>query len=85
MRALDSPNGPTRDLVQQLLIERQDARAIAPLRQLVTNSPHPKTRLSALCTLDGLQAADRGDSPGGAPRPARERSTSMPFALRNRC
>ena len=58
VRALDSPNGPTRDLVQQLLIERQDALAVAPLRQLVINSPHPKTRLSALCTLDGLSAAD---------------------------
>ena len=58
VQALDDPNGPRRDLVQQLLEERQDPQATALLKQLVTGSQRPKTRLSALCTLDGLHAAD---------------------------
>ncbi|MHB8953779.1 MAG: PVC-type heme-binding CxxCH protein [Pirellulaceae bacterium] len=58
VRALDTPNGPARDLVQQRLIERQDAQAVVPLQRLVTSSAHPKTRLTALCTLDGLLAVD---------------------------
>ena len=58
VRALDDPNGPKRDLIQQLLLQRQDAQAIPLLRQLVTDNANPKTRLSALCTLDGLNAVD---------------------------
>jgi putative membrane-bound dehydrogenase-like protein len=60
VQALDDPNGPKRDLIQQRLIERGDLQAIPPLRRLVTDNANPKTRLSALCTLDGLHAADVG-------------------------
>ena len=58
VRELDNPNGPQRDLIQQLLLQRQDVQATRWLEQLVTDNPHPKTRLSALCTLDGLQAVE---------------------------
>ncbi len=56
--ALDDPNGPRRDMVQQLLIERRDVWASEPLRRLTREAPRPQTRLSALCTLDGLGAID---------------------------
>ncbi len=58
VRALDDPNGPKRDLIQQLLVDRQDERAVPLLQQLVLGNPHPKTRVAALCTLDGLHAAE---------------------------
>jgi putative membrane-bound dehydrogenase-like protein len=56
--ALDSPNGPLRDLVQQMLIERHAVEAAPALRGLVRASKRPATRMQALCTLDGLQAVD---------------------------
>ena len=56
--ALDHPNGPRRDMIQQLLVHRQDLQAIEPLRRLVQEASRPQTRLSALCTLDGLGAID---------------------------
>ncbi|MCU0961178.1 MAG: c-type cytochrome [Pirellulaceae bacterium] len=52
--ALGHPNGPVRDLVQQLLIERQDRESLAPLQQLAETHADPKVRLAALCTLDAL-------------------------------
>ncbi len=54
--ALDSPNGPQRDLVQQMLVWRADKTAVKPLEALVTTSKRPQARLQALCTLDGLAA-----------------------------
>ena len=54
--ALDSPNGWQRDTAQRLLLERNDKRAIKPLKDLAAKCPHAKTRLQALCTLDGLAA-----------------------------
>src|SRR5947209_14159668 len=48
--ALDSPNGPQRDLAQQMLIWRGDKAAIEPLRKLAANSARPQTRLQALST-----------------------------------
>ncbi|MEI8019038.1 MAG: HEAT repeat domain-containing protein, partial [Schlesneria sp.] len=53
--ALDHPNGWQRDLVQQLLIDRADVKAISLLRRQVRNSPDPLCRLHSLCTLDGIQ------------------------------
>lgn len=53
---LESPNGPTRDLVQQLLIIRQDKSAIPLLERLVKQSRQPLARLHAACTLEGLDA-----------------------------
>src|SRR5205823_3381134 len=54
--ALDSPNGPQRDLAQQMLIWRGDKAAVDPLQRLAGGSKRPQTRLQALCTLDGLGA-----------------------------
>jgi putative heme-binding domain-containing protein len=52
--ALDSPNGPQRDLAQQMLLWRADAAAKQPLAKLARDSTRPQARLHALCTLDGL-------------------------------
>ncbi|MCH8043021.1 MAG: neutral/alkaline non-lysosomal ceramidase N-terminal domain-containing protein [Planctomycetes bacterium] len=54
--ALDSPNGPQRDLVQQMLLWRGDESAVAPLLKLLRSAASPQARLHALCTLDGLGA-----------------------------
>lgn len=54
--ALDSPNGWQRDMVQQMLLWRNDAAAIEPLQRLAAESERPTTRLHSLCTLDGLNA-----------------------------
>jgi putative membrane-bound dehydrogenase-like protein len=54
--ALESPNGWQRDTAQRLIVEAGGKSAVAPLEKLVTGSPHPKARLQALCTLDGLHA-----------------------------
>jgi putative membrane-bound dehydrogenase-like protein len=56
--ALDSPNGPQRDLAQQLLVTRRAADAAARLRKLARTSPHAAARVQALCTLEGLAALD---------------------------
>ncbi|HZU37464.1 MAG TPA: PVC-type heme-binding CxxCH protein, partial [Gemmataceae bacterium] len=53
--ALDSPNGPQRDLVQQMLVWKHDKTAVPPLERL-TQTARPEGRLQALCTLDGLDA-----------------------------
>jgi len=52
--ALDSPNGPQRDLAQQMLLWKADKGAIEPLVKLARESKRPQARLHALCTLDGL-------------------------------
>jgi putative membrane-bound dehydrogenase-like protein len=54
--ALDSPSGWQRDMVQMMLVWRQDNAAVAPLEKLVTGCPRPQARLHALCTLDGMDA-----------------------------
>jgi putative membrane-bound dehydrogenase-like protein len=54
--ALESPNGWQRDTVQRLLVQSRDQAAVAPLERLATESPNPKVRLQALCTLDGMGA-----------------------------
>jgi putative membrane-bound dehydrogenase-like protein len=57
--ALDSPSGWQRDMVQQLLIERNDPAAGPLLKAMLSNAAMPPlARLHALCTLDGLQAVD---------------------------
>src|SRR5205085_904479 len=43
--ALDSPNGPQRDLVQQMLIWRGDKACLLPLERFVTRNSRPQTRL----------------------------------------
>ncbi|MDP6557274.1 MAG: HEAT repeat domain-containing protein [Pirellulaceae bacterium] len=54
--AMDSPNGPQRDMVQQLIVERQDQSAVKKLQSVVAHSKRAASRLQALCTLDGLDA-----------------------------
>nr|MBA3484950.1 HEAT repeat domain-containing protein [Pirellulales bacterium] len=56
--ALDSPNGPQRDMVQQRLVEQHAVTAVPILRKLARESKRPATRMQALCTLDGLQSLD---------------------------
>jgi putative membrane-bound dehydrogenase-like protein len=56
--ALDNPSGAARDMVQQLLVARQN-RASAPLlKKAAGDSPRATARLQALCALDGLHALD---------------------------
>lgn len=52
--ALDSPNGPIRDLAGQLLQWRGDPSAAPLLEDMARQSPNPLGRLHALGTLDGL-------------------------------
>ena len=52
--ALDSPSGWQRDAAQQLLVQRRDEAAVAPLEAMAASSPHQLARLHALCTLDLL-------------------------------
>jgi putative membrane-bound dehydrogenase-like protein len=54
--ALESPNGWQRDTAQRLLVHSGDRTAAAPLEGMLAASHPPKTRLQALCTLDGLGA-----------------------------
>ena len=56
--ALDTPNGPTRDNVQRLLVHRADRTAIPFLKALARSSSRPECRMQALCTLDGLGGLD---------------------------
>jgi putative membrane-bound dehydrogenase-like protein len=52
--ALDTANGPTRDLVHQMLIWRGDRSATPLLGKLATSSARPQVRAQARCVLDGL-------------------------------
>jgi putative heme-binding domain-containing protein len=54
--ALDSPNGWQRDLVQQMLIQKNDRESVPLLEKQVFENSRPLCRLHALCTLDGLNA-----------------------------
>ena len=58
--ALDSPNGPQRDLAQQMLIWRNDKAAIAPLRELARQFRRP-----ANAAAGPLHARRPGDAYGG--------------------
>jgi putative heme-binding domain-containing protein len=52
--ALDSPSGWQRDAAQQLLVQRRDETAVAPLEALAGSSARPQARLHALGTLELL-------------------------------
>lgn len=58
LAALSHPNGWWRDTAQRLLVERDDHRAVAPLKKVATTSANPLARLHALWTLEGLHAAN---------------------------
>ncbi|MES2709455.1 MAG: neutral/alkaline non-lysosomal ceramidase N-terminal domain-containing protein [Verrucomicrobiota bacterium] len=54
--ALNTPNGPVRDLVQAQLVERGGPSVVEPLTELAAKSALPQVRLQALATLEGLRA-----------------------------
>jgi putative membrane-bound dehydrogenase-like protein len=56
--ALDSSSGWQRDTAQQMLVQRRDDRAIAPLREMAMSSPNALARLHAMWTLDLLGQLD---------------------------
>ena len=56
--ALDTPNGTTRDLIQQMLVWRADPSAVEPLQKLAAAAQRPTTRVQALWTLELLAALD---------------------------
>lgn len=75
--ALDSPNGWQRDLIQQMLIQKNDRASIPLLEKQALENSRPLCRLHALCTLDGLNALSStvlekalGDSSPGVRRHA---------------
>ncbi|HLX63381.1 MAG TPA: PVC-type heme-binding CxxCH protein [Planctomycetota bacterium] len=53
---LDSPSGWQRDLVQEMIVQRQQKELAPQLEKLALENAHPQCRLHALCTLDGLGA-----------------------------
>lgn len=55
VETLDSPNGPQRDMAQQLLVGKNDTSSVSLLEEMVTAGSTPQGRLQALCTLDGMQ------------------------------
>lgn len=56
--AIDSPNGPQRDLAQQLLVQRHATEAAPAVKKLAQKASRPVVRLQALCTLEGLGELD---------------------------
>ncbi len=52
--AMESPNGWQRDTVQRLLLHAGGSAAVTPLGSLAVASGSAKTRVQALCTLEGL-------------------------------
>lgn len=58
VQALTHPNGWWRDTAQQLLVQRNDKAAIAPLKQLAESAQEPRSRLHALWTLDGMDSLE---------------------------
>jgi putative membrane-bound dehydrogenase-like protein len=56
VQALDTPNGTTRDLIQQLLsFQRPHQDAIEALERLVSDSPSASVRVQSLAILDGWE------------------------------
>lgn len=53
---LAHPNGWHRRTAARLLFERQDAKAIGPLKKLAAESSSPLGRMHAICALEGLKA-----------------------------
>lgn len=81
---IESPNGPLRDLVQQMLILRDDDEAVPKLVDVARRSSRPSSRLQALCTLDGLRALDAAlliDALGDAAPAVRRHAIRMSESL----
>lgn len=60
VKSLSHPNGWWRDTAQRLLVEQQDTKAVATLKQLTRAGTVPIGRLHALWTLEGLRQLDSG-------------------------
>jgi putative membrane-bound dehydrogenase-like protein len=58
--ALETPNGWQRDKAHELLLERNDKKAIGPLTKLLANSKLPQARLHALYAVDQLGGLSDG-------------------------
>jgi putative membrane-bound dehydrogenase-like protein len=58
VKHLDNPNSWWRLTAQRLLVERQDAAAVKPLRELAHSAASPPGRAHALWTLQGFKALD---------------------------
>ena len=58
VQTLANPNGWWRITAQRLLVERGDRSAVPVLKKFARTAPSEITRLHALWTLDGLDAAD---------------------------
>ncbi len=76
--AMASPNGPLRDLAQQMLTWDAEGQAAAPtLRRVAQTAKHPAARLQAFATLVNLKQASADDCAqshaGGVRRTARRR------------
>jgi putative heme-binding domain-containing protein len=56
VKMLESANGPQRDLVQAMLIWRNERGSLPALERLAAESQEPMARMHALCVLDGLGA-----------------------------
>ncbi len=55
---LSDPNGWTRDIAQQLLVQRNDKSVVPALQKLATSAPDFRTRVQAFWTLSGMGALD---------------------------
>ena len=55
---LNHPNGWHRDTASRLIYQRQDRTAITPLRALADKASTPEGRMTALYSLNGLDALD---------------------------
>ena len=58
VKLFEHPNGWHRDTASRLIYQRQDRTAVAPLRELATNSKSPLARVIAMYSLQGLSALD---------------------------
>ena len=55
---LSSTNGWSRDVAQQLLIQRNDKSTVPAIKTLATKSPDWRFRIQAMATLDGMDSID---------------------------
>jgi putative membrane-bound dehydrogenase-like protein len=76
--ALDSPNDPQRDRVQQMLLWRNAQDAVPALRTMAVKGKRPASRMHALCTLAGLSnSAATGSRQTAASKPALDTATLL--------
>jgi putative membrane-bound dehydrogenase-like protein len=58
---LENPNAWWRETAHRLIFERQDPKAVGPLRKMLLKSKRPLARLHALWSLEGLDALTAED------------------------